>query len=160
MATEPGKRRKKVTGNAEHRTGTLRAAVKPGVTVGKPSVEKVISNYIEEKGARTFRRTFWGDKLAQSSAALRSNFDLPADEELYLFANLSSLTQTAGLLFTSSGLHLLDGKSAPAHLSWEKLASCTISTGQGMLIIGKIGIISPDYEALAELLQAIKAALS
>lgn len=29
-----------------------------------------------------------------------------------------------------------------------------------MLVIGNTGIISPDYEALAELLQVIKAALS
>jgi hypothetical protein len=160
MATESGKKRKKVTGDAEHRTGTLRAAVKPGVVVGKQSVAKVISDYIETKGARVFKRTFWGDKLAQSSAALRSSFKLPANEELYLFANLSTLTQTAGILLSSSGFNMLDGKGGSAHLDWETFANCNISTSRGMLVIGNTGIISPDYEALAELLQAIKAALS
>ena len=160
MATESGKRRKKVTGDAEHRTGTLRAAVKPGVIVGKQSVEKVISDYIETKGARVFKRTYWGDKLAQSANTLRGMFKLPANEELYLFTNLSSLTQTAGLLLSSSGFHLLDGRGGSADLNWETFAKCDISTGRGMLIIGKTGIISPDYEALAELLLTIKAALS
>lgn len=160
MATESGKRRKKVTGDAEHRTGTLRAAVKPGMTVGKPSVKKVISDYVEAKGARAFRQTFWGDKLAQSSTTLRSKFKLPANDELYLFSNLSTLTRTAGVLLSSSGFHLLDGKGGSANLSWEMFADCTISTSRGMLVIGKLGIVTPDYEALAELLQTIKAALS
>ena len=160
MATESEKRRKKVTGDAEHRTGTLRAAVKPGVIVGKPSVEKVISDYIEAKGAKLFRCTFWGDRLAESSNTLRSIFKLPANEELYLFTNLSSLNRTAGLLLSSSGLHLLDAKGGSANLSWEMFASCSVSTSRGMLVIGKIGIVSPDYEALAELLQTIKTALS
>ena len=160
MATESGKKRKKVTENAEHRTGTLRAAVKPGVTVGKPSVEKVISDFIEAKGAKAFKRTVWGDKLAQSANALRSKFKLPADEELYLFTNLSSLTQTAGILLSSSGFHLLDGKGGSANLSWELFANCAISVSRGMLVIGQLGISSPDSEVLAELLQTIKAALS
>ena len=160
MATESGKRRKKVTGDAEHRTGTLRAAVKPGVTVGKQSVEKVISGYVEEKGARVFKNTFWGDKLAQSSNNLRSIFKLAANEELYLFTNLSSFIRTAGLLLSSSGIHLLDGKGGSTSQSWETFADCNVSTSRGMLVIGKIGIVCPDYEALAELLQAIKAALS
>ena len=160
MATESEKRRKKVTSDAEHRTGTLRAAVKPGVIVGKPSVEKVISDYIEAKGAKLFRCTFWGDRLAESSNTLRSIFKLPANEELYLFTNLSSLNRTAGLLLSSSGLHLLDGKGGSANLSWETFASGSVSTSRGMLVIGKIGIVSPDYEALAELLQTIKTTLS
>lgn len=160
MATESEKKRKKVTGNAEHRTGTLRAAVKPGVTVGKPSVGKVISDFVEAKGARVFKRTFWGDKLAQSSKSLCSMFKLAASDELYLFTNLSSLTQTAGVLLSSSGFHLQDGKGGSANLSWEMFSDCAISTSRGMLVIGKLGIASPDYEALAELLQNIKAALS
>ena len=160
MAAESGKKRKKVTGNAEHRTGTLRAAVKPGVTVGKPSVGKVISDYIETKGARVFKRTYWGDKLAQSANTLRSMFKLPANEELYLFTNLSSLTQTAGMLLSSSGFHLLDGKGGSANLSWETFTDCAVSTSRDMLVIGKIGIMCPDNEALAELLQSIKDALS
>ena len=160
MATESGKRRKKVTGDAEHRTGTIRAAVKPGVTVGKPTVVKVISDYIEAKGAQVFKCTFWGDRLARSATALRSTFKLPANEELFLFTNLSSGTQTAGILLSSSGFHLLDGKGHSANASWETIASCTISISRGMLVVGQIGIISPDSAALAELLQTIKATLS
>ena len=160
MATESGKKRKKVTGDAEHRTGTLRAAVKPGVTVGKPSVAKTISDYIEAKGARAFQRTVWGDSLARSATALRSAFKLPANEELYLFTNLSTILRTAGVLLSSSGFHLLDGKGGSADLSWELFANCTISINRGMLVIGKVGITSPDSEELAELLQTIKANLS
>ena len=160
MATESGKRRKKVTGDAEHRTGTLRAAVKPGVTVGKPSVAKTISDYIEAKGARAFQRTVWGDSLARSATALRSAFKLPANEELYLFTNLSTILRTAGVLLSSSGFHLLDGKGGSADLSWDLFAGCSISFNRGMLVIGQIGITSPDSEELAELLQTIKANLS
>ena len=160
MATESGKRRKKVTGDAEHRTGTLRAAVKPGVTVGKPSVAKTISDYIEAKGARAFQRTVWGDSLARSATALRSAFKLPANEELYLFTNLSTILRTAGVLLSSSGFHLLDGKGGSADLSWDLFAGCSISFNRGMLVIGQIGITSPDSEELAELLQTIKTALS
>ena len=160
MATESGKRRKKVTDDAEHRTGTLRAAVKPGVTVGKKSVSKVISDYIEAKGAKTFQRTFWGDKLAQSASALRSAFKLPANEELYLFTNLSSGLKTAGILLSSSGFHLLDGKGGSANLSWELFTNCAISVSRGMLVIGQLGISSPDADELAELLQAIKESLT
>ena len=160
MATESGKRRKKVTDDAVHRTGTLRAAVKPGVTVGKPSVEKIISDYIEAKGAKAFKRTVWGDGLARSATALRNAFKLPASEELYLFTNLSTILRTAGVLLSSSGFHLLDGKGGSADLSWDLFSSCTISFSRGMLVIGQVGITSPDSEALAELLQTIKASLS
>ena len=118
IAAESGKKRKKVTDDAVHRTGTLRAAVKPGVTVGKPSVAKIISDYVEAKGARAFQRTLWG------------------------------------------GFHMLDGKGGSADLSWELFANCTISISRGMLVIGKVGITSPDSEELAELLQTIKASLS
>lgn len=160
MATESGKRRKKVTDDAVHRTGTLRAAVKPGVTVGKPSVEKIISDYIEAKGAKAFRRTVWGDGLARSATALRNAFKLPANEELYLFTNLSTLLRTAGVLLSSSGFHMLDGKGGSADLSWDLFTNCNISFSRGMLVIGQVGITSSDSEALAELLQTIKAALS
>ena len=160
MTTEPGKKRKKVTGDAEHRTGTIRGGIKPGVTVGKPSVAQVISDYIETKGARVFKRTFWGDRLAASANALRGVFRLPANEELYLFTKLSDSAQTAGLLLSSSGFHLLDGKGHCANASWETIANCNISISRGMLVVDQIGIISPDSEALAELLQAIKATLS
>lgn len=160
MTDESGKRRKKVTGDATHRTGTIRAAVKPGVTVGKKSVSKVISEYIESKGAKVFTHSYWGDTLAASAKALRTEFQLPANEELYLFTKLQGAAQTAGVLLSSSGFHLLDGKGGFADATWETFADCVISFSRGTLVIGQLGITSHDSEALAELLQTIKTTLS
>lgn len=161
MAGESEKRRKKVTGDATHRTGTLRAAVKPGVTVGRKSVSRVISDFIEAKGAGTLTQSVWGSALAASADALRKEFELPAGEELYLFTKLSSAgNRTAGILLSSSGFHLLDGKGSCGDVSWEQLPGCDILLNRGVLVIGKIGISSPDSAALAELLLTIKSTLS
>ena len=160
MAAGSEGKRKKVRGDAEHRTGTIRAAVKPGVTVGRKSVSKVISDFIAAKGARAFTHSYWGNTLDASASALRKEFELPADEELYFFTKLPGTRQTAGVLLSSSGFHLLDGKGGSADLSWEQFAGCTISFSRGMLVIGQVGITSPDSDELTELLQAIKAALS
>ena len=160
MPAESGKRRKKVTGDATHRAGTLRAAVKPGVTVGRKSVSKVIAEYVEAKGAKVFSHSYWGNTLANSAKALRSAYELPADEELYLFTKLQGTVETAGILLSSSGFHLLDGKGGFANVSWEKFPDCVISLNRGALVIGQLGITCPDAAALAELLQTIKATLS
>ncbi len=160
MAEETGKRRKKVTGDATHRAGTLRAAVKPGVTVGRKSVSKVVSEFVEAKGAKAFTHSYWGNALASSAKALRAEFELPANEELYLFTKLSGTAQTAGVLLSSSGFHLLDGKGGFANVSWEKFPDCVVSLSRGVLVIGQLGISCPDAATLAELLQTIKATLS
>ena len=125
MAAGSEGKRKKVRGDAEHRTGTIRAAVKPGVTVGRKSVSRVISDFITAKGARAFTHSYWGNALASSAKALRAEFELPANEELYLFTKLSGTAQTAGVLLSSSGFHLLDGKGGFANVSWEKFPTAS-----------------------------------
>ena len=161
MAEEPKKRRKKVVGDATHRTGTLRAAVKPGVIVGKQSPKKVIQSFLESELARKLSHSAWGNALAASADKIRAAFELPAGEELYLFTQLpSSGAEAAGILLSASGFHLLDGKGGFANLSWDQFAGCAIAIKRGMLVIGQIGISSPDSQVLAELFQKIKAALS
>lgn len=161
MADETKRRRKKVTGDAEHRTGTLRAAMKPGVTLGRQSVAKVIENFLSGSGAAGLSHSAWGKRLEASAAAIRAAFELPATEALYLYTQLPSAgSETAGLLLSASGFHLLDGKGGFANLSWDQFAGCIVSIKRGLLVIGQIGISTPDSQALAELLQQIKAALS
>ena len=172
MAAGSEGKRKKVRGDAEHRTGTIRAAVKPGVTVGRKSVSKVISDFITAKGARAFTHSYWGSTLTASADALRKEFELPAGEELYFFTKLPGTKQTAGVLLSSSGFHLLDGKGGFANASraicllgqtndsWDTFASCVISYSRGVVAVGQLGIAAPDSAVLAELLQTIKTSLS
>ena len=160
MAAGSEGKRKKVRGDAEHRTGTIRAAVKPGVTVGRKSISRVISDFIAAKGARAFTHSYWGNTLDASASALRKEFELPADEELYFFTKLPGTKQTAGVLLSSSGFHLLDGKGGFANASWDTFASCVISYSRGVVAVGQLGIAAPDSAVLAELLQTIKTSLS
>ena len=160
MAAGSEGKRKKVRGDAEHRTGTIRAAVKPGVTVGRKSISRVISDFIAAKGARAFTHSYWGNTLDASASALRKEFELPADEELYFFTKLPGTRQTAGVLLSSSGFHLLDGKGGFANASWDTFASCVISYSRGVVAVGQLGIAAPDSAVLAELLQTIKTSLS
>ncbi|MBQ3267780.1 MAG: hypothetical protein IJI16_05475 [Atopobiaceae bacterium] len=160
MAAGSEGKRKKVRGDAEHRTGTIRAAVKPGVTVGRKSVSRVISDFITAKGARAFTHSYWGSTLTASADALRKEFELPAGEELYFFTKLPGTKQTAGVLLSSSGFHLLDGKGGFANASWETFAACVISYSRGVVAVGQLGIAAPDSAVLAELLQTIKTSLS
>lgn len=159
MTEEDRQRRIKKTDGAKHRTGTLRAAVKPGVRAISDPIQALIEAFMASSG-KSMSQTGNSSALASKKETLQAAFELSSNDEPYLFSNLSSSAQTiAGILLSSSGFHLLDGQKGFANISWEEFAACDLSFQNNMVVIGKIGISSPDSKLLYSLFQQIQAQL-
>ncbi len=157
---EQGKQRRvKVVDGATHRTGTLRAAVKPHKVSASPSVKQIIGDYVGGLKAGSLSQTYAGDTLTKNASRLRSNFGLAANDELYLLTDPTA-TGRAGMLLSASGIHLADGRGSTATVAWKDLRSCKIGVQNGMLVIGQSGVSTRDAKTLAALLQHIQAKLS
>ena len=91
MAEENQQRRVKATGEATHRKGTLRGAVKPHKRVTEPDLKQVINTYMDGLGAGSVSQTMWGTKVDKNAQALRSIYGLAADDEPYLLLDITTV---------------------------------------------------------------------
>ncbi len=148
-------RRVKVTGDAAHQTGAKRAAVKPHKRTAEVNVKQVIADYMGSLKNVRLSQTYYGDTITKNAAALRSNFGLAAGDEPYLLAD-STGTGRSGMLLSSTGLHLADGRGGTASIAWKDLSKRTIAFQRGTLAIGQSSIVSRDGQVLASLLQTIQ----
>lgn len=158
MADEKQGRRVKNTDASAHRAGTKRAAVKPHKRTSEPDVKKAITDYLATLRSGSLTQTYTGDTLVRNAAALRANFGLDASDELYLL-NDPTATGKAGVMLSSSGVHIADGRGGKATISWKDFASTTVGYQRGMLVIGQAGVSSRDAQALAGLMQNLQSAL-
>lgn len=142
-----------------HRAGTHRAAIKPHKRSTASEVKSVISSYMGSVKTGTLKQTYYGDTITKNAAALRINFGLAADDEPYLLTDPTG-SGRAGMLLSSTGVHLADGRGGTAAISWKELPSCSVGYQRGMLVIGKGGIASTDGQALVSLLQQIQTKLA
>lgn len=152
-------RRVKVTDGAIHRTGTLRAAVKPHKVSASPNVQQLINSYLQSLKSGSLSQTYTGNTLTKNASRLRANFGLAANDELYLFTDPTA-TGKAGMLLSTSGIHLADGRGNTATVAWKDLHGCKIGYQNGMLVIGQSGVTTRDAKTLAALLQSIQGKLS
>ena len=77
-------RRVKVTDAAAHRTGARRAAIKPHKRSKDAAAKQVVSDYLAGLKAGALSQTYWGETLTKNAVALRTNFGLAANDELFL----------------------------------------------------------------------------
>lgn len=161
-------RRVKVTGAAAHRTGERRAAIKPHKSTGStssasapsaPSVSQIIADYLGKLRAGSLSQTFTGETLVKNATLIRSAFGLAANDELYLLTDPTK-SGKAGLLLSSSGLSVADGRGGTGNVAWKDFGSLSISAQRGAVIIGQTGITTSDAQAIAGLLQQIQAKLA
>ncbi|MBQ9058724.1 MAG: hypothetical protein IJ125_06040 [Atopobiaceae bacterium] len=200
------RRVKKVTGDAAHRTGEKRAAVKPhkvsgtssgsSTTAGAASassaaaasastaashaasaatqststqststqtvtIKQVIYQYMNSLRGVTLSQSAWGDAIAPVASVLQANYGLAANDEPY-FLNDPTGTSTgkAGLLLSTTGIHLSDGKGGRVGIAWKDLKKLQVGYQQGMLVIGQNGIQTSDGQVIAALLQYIQSKLA
>lgn len=153
------RRVKKVTEDATHRTGSRRAAIKPHKRTTEGTVKQVVAEYTAKLNAARLSQTFWGETLTKNAAALRSNFGLAASDELFLLLDPSK-SGRAGMLLSSSGVNLADGRGGTLAIPWKDFATTSVGYQRGMLVIGQSGISSNEGQALVSLLQQIQSKLS
>lgn len=157
MSDEKQARRVKNTEATAHRTGTLRAAVKPHKRTPSSAVLQTITDYMSGVQARSLTQTFWGASVDKNAAVLRKNFGLAQDDTPYLFLDATGTgTGKAGMLISESGVRLSDGRGGNVTISWKQLATTTVAYQRGMLVIGQSGVVSTDGKVLAPLLQRLQ----
>ena len=148
-------RRVKVTDATAHRTGTRRAAVKPHKRVSEPNPKQLIADYMGSVTTR-LKNTYYGDTITKNATGLCNNFGIPTSDEPYLLVDPTG-TGRAGLLLSSSGVHLADGRGGTAALAWKDQPGTTIACQRGMVVIGQSGVSTSDAQAITALLQQIQA---
>ena len=155
------KRRVKVKSSETGRTGAQRAAIKPHkVTEEDNSIPKqVIEVFMGALKPGTTSQTVWGTDLTPKAASVRSAFGLAANDTPYLLLDVNGKA-SAGMVLSTSGVHLADGRGGSKDISWNELKSLNVSYQRGMLVIGQNGITSKDSEAMAVLLQQIQKRLA
>ena len=160
MEQDKQPKRVKNTEGSAHRSGTLRGAVKPHKRTTEPNVKQIINDYMGGLNVR-LTQTVWGTSLAKSASLLRANFGLAANDEPYLLLDVSPARNgKAGMLLSTTGIHIADGRGGTAAVSWKDLPKCDVAYKNNMLIIGQTGITSRDGQVLASLLQQIKSKVS
>lgn len=152
-------RRVKVTGAAAHRTGERRAAVKPHKKTTALNYKEIITTYLGGLRAGSFVQSYAGDTLVRNGAAIRKGFGLAADDELILLTDPTA-TGRAGVLLSTSGVHLADGRGGTASIAWKDLKSCKIGVQRNAVVIGQSSIQTKDAQALASLLQHVQSKIT
>lgn len=156
MEQDKQPRRVKVTNATEHRSGTIRAAVKPHKRAAEPNVKQAVATFMGNLKTR-LTQTYYGSTIDKNAPILRSNFGkLAADDELYLLCDPTG-TGKAGILLAKSGIHLADGRGGTLAIAWKDLPGQTIAYQRGTLTIGQSGIATTDGQTLASLLTQIQA---
>lgn len=184
MESDKRARRVKATGEAKHRKGKIRAAVKPGTGSQSQSQSQVPTNqqsqsqaqaqaaaqakpkdsmlqfieaFMAQVGTKPSSRLAWGDSLTPSMADLRSFFKLEADETPYLYCNLGRTSAgNAGLVLASPGIRINDGSGTVSGLTWKELTQVQVGAQGDNLILATSVIPTPDARVLGELLANIK----
>lgn len=151
-------RREKVVGAATHRTGTHRAAVKPHKVTPSVNVAQVISDYLATLKRGSLTQTYAGATLTKNAALIRTGFAISSQDELYLLTDPTG-TGKAGILLSTSGVHLADGRGHTTHATWKEFQSTKVSCQCGTIIIGQSSVSTRDAQALASLLQHIQGKL-
>ena len=152
---QPMQRRVKVVDASEHRSGTLRAAVKPHKRPTEPDVKQTIATFMANLKTR-LTQTYYGSTIDKNAAVLRANFGkLAATDELYLLCDPTA-TGKAGMLLAKSGIHLADGRGGTLAIAWKDLPGQTIAYNRGTLTVGQSGIATNDGQTLASLLKQIQ----
>ena len=146
-------RRAKNVNATAHRSGEFRAAVKPQ-GAGATGVEKLIATYMGKAGAN-LSQTTWGPSVSKLASALRTNFGLAAGDTPYLLCDVAG-TRKAGLVISSTGVHIADGRGGKASVLWRELARTSVSAARGSLNIGSVRIVTADASTLAGLLQYLQ----
>jgi hypothetical protein len=160
MEQDKQPKRVKNTESSAHRSGTLRGAVKPHKRKTEPSAKQIIDDYMGKLNIR-LTQTVWGTSLAKSASILRANFGLAATDEPYLLLDVSSgRNGKAGMLLSTTGVHIADGQGGTAAVAWKDLPKCNIAYQNNTLVIGQTGITTRDGQVLAALLQQIKSKVS
>ena len=153
-------KRVKNTEGGAHRSGTFRGAVKPHKRTTEPNVKQVINDFMGGLNVR-LTQTVWGTSLTKSAAILQANFGLAANDEPYLLLDVTPARNgKAGMLLSTTGVHIADGRGGTAAVSWKDLSNCNVAYRNNMLVIGQTGITSRDGQILATLLQQIKSKVS
>ena len=153
-------RRVKVTDAAAHRTGARRAAIKPHTRSKDAAAKQVVSDYLAGLKAGALSQTYWGETLTKNAVALRTNFGLAANDELFLLSDPTATGQ-AGLMLSTSGVHLADGRGGKLGFTWDDFAKITVGYQRGgALLIGQNSIATKDAQALATLLKQIQEKLA
>jgi len=156
---EDNKHRKvKTIGTATHRTGTLRAAVKPQSRSAEPNVAQIITNHMAAVRPASVPQTFWGTTITKNAAVLRANFRLVTTDEPYLLLDASNGSGKAGMLLSKTGVHFGNGRGSVSSIAWKDLPKQTVEYRQGTLVVGTNGIVAGDGKILVSLLQQIQAA--
>ena len=146
-------RRAKNVNATAHRSGEFRAAVKPQ-GAGASSIEKLIFTYMGSVKT-SLSQTSWGPGLAKYASTLRSSFGLAANDTPYLLCDVAG-TRKAGMVLSTTGIHIADGRGGTASVSWKDLARTSISYARGSLNIGQVRIVTADAQTLAGLLQHLQ----
>lgn len=149
-------RRVKNTDATAHRTGARRATVKPHKRPAEPDVKKLISDYMGAIRSGSLRNTYYGDTIAKNAAALCRNFGIDTTDEPYLLVDPTG-SGRAGMLLSSSGVHLADGRGGTLAVTWKDLPGITLACQRGMIVIGQSGVTTSDAQAMTTLLQQIQA---
>lgn len=160
MSDDTQQRRVKVTDtSAVHRVGTKRAAVKPHKRTTEPNPKQIIADFLASLRSGSLKNTFTGDTLVKNAALLRKSFALAGNDDLYLLLDPSA-SGKAGLLLSSSGLSVADGRGGTGFVGWKDLPKCEISFENGMLVIGQTGITTKDAQHISTLLNKLKTAFA
>ena len=159
MDQDKSQRRVKTTGAASHRTGTLRAAVKPHKVSSAPNLKQIINDYMNALKAGSTSQTMWGANVEKNAQAIQSIHGLATTDEPYLLLNLSGDGRTS-MALTSTGVHVADGRGGTLAITWADLAKTTVAYQRNMLVIGQTGISSSDGKVLAALLQHVQGKLA
>ena len=126
------------------------------VTIGQ-----FIAAYMAKQSASAYSDTVWGNNLPKKEASVRSLLSIPANDEMYLAAEVSVILRgKVALALCASGLYFRDLTGTVRKMGWADLPKARIGYQGSTLVIGNYQLAFHDADKLAALLTQIQSRIA
>ena len=126
------------------------------VTIGQ-----FIAAYMAKQSANAYSDTVWGNNLPKKEASVRSLLSIPANDEMYLAAEVSVILRgKVALALCASGLYFRDLTGTVRKMGWADLPKARIGYQGSTLVIGNYQLAFHDADKLAALLTQIQSRIA
>ena len=126
------------------------------VTIGQ-----FIAAYMAKQSANAYSDTVWGNNLPKKEASVRGLLSIPADDEMYLAAEVAVILRgKVALALCASGLYFRDLTGTVRKMGWADLPKARIGYQGSTLVIGNYQLAFHDADKLAALLTQIQSRIA
>jgi len=149
------------TGTGASTAASTPAAASSASAPATVTIGQFIAAYMAKQSANAYSDTVWGNNLPKKEASVRSLLSIPANDEMYLAAEVAVILRgKVALALCASGLYFRDLTGTVRKMGWADLPKARIGYQGSTLVIGNYQLAFHDADKLAALLTQIQSRIA